>query len=63
MTKDYIKQYLEETISIAQTVSQEEIEKGISGQQHIENMIDMSLKNLGIVVYASVDSSASITSL
>ena len=41
----------------------EEIEKGISGQQHIENMIDTSLKNLGIVVYASVDSSASITSL
>ena len=29
MTKDYIKQYLEETISIAQTVSMEEIEKGI----------------------------------
>lgn len=29
MTKDYIRQYLEETISIAQTVSQEEIEKGI----------------------------------
>ena len=41
----------------------EEIEQGISDQQHIENMIDMSLKNLGIVVYASVDSSASITSL
>ena len=29
MTKDYIKQYLDETISIAQTVSAEEIEKGI----------------------------------
>ena len=29
MTKDYIRQYLEETVSIAQTVSQEEIEKGI----------------------------------
>ena len=29
MTKDYIRQYLEETISIAQTVSAEEIEKGI----------------------------------
>ena len=26
----------------------EEIEKGISGQQHIENMINMSLKNLGM---------------
>ena len=26
----------------------EEIEKGISGQQHIENMIDMSLRNLGM---------------
>ena len=26
----------------------EEIEQGISGQQHIENMIDTSLKNLGI---------------
>ena len=26
----------------------EEIEKGISGQQHIENMIDTSLKNLGM---------------
>jgi hypothetical protein len=25
----------------------EEIEKGISGQQHVENMINMSLKNLG----------------
>ena len=30
MTKDYIKQYLEETVQIAQTVSQEEIEKGIA---------------------------------
>ena len=29
MTKDYIRQYLDETISIAQTVSKEEIEKGI----------------------------------
>ena len=28
--------------------SAEEIEQGISGQQHIENMIDMSLKNLGM---------------
>ncbi len=26
----------------------EEIEKGISGQQHVENMINMSLKNLGM---------------
>ena len=26
----------------------EEIEKGISGQQHIENMINTSLKNLGM---------------
>ena len=26
----------------------EEIEKGISGQQHIENMIDTSLNNLGM---------------
>ena len=26
----------------------EEIEKGISGQQHIENMINMSLENLGM---------------
>lgn len=26
----------------------EEIEQGISGQQHIENMIDTSLKNLGM---------------
>lgn len=30
MTKDYIKQYLEETITIANTVSQEEIEKGVN---------------------------------
>ena len=30
MTKDYIRQYLEETISIAQTVSQEEIEKAVT---------------------------------
>ncbi len=30
MTKDYIRQYLEETIDIAKTVSQEEIEKGIN---------------------------------
>lgn len=29
MTKDYINQYLEETISIAKTVSREEIEKGV----------------------------------
>ena len=29
--------------------TQEEIEKGISGQQHIENMINTSLRNLGIV--------------
>ena len=29
MTKDYISQYLEETIRIANTVSKEEIEKGI----------------------------------
>ena len=28
--------------------TQEEIERGISGQQHIENMIDASLKNLGM---------------
>ncbi len=28
--------------------TQEEIAKGISGQQHIENMIDTSLKNLGM---------------
>lgn len=28
--------------------TQEEIEKGISGQQHIENMINTSLKNLGM---------------
>ena len=27
--------------------TQEEIEEGVSGQQHIENMIDASLKNLG----------------
>ena len=30
MVKDYIAQYLEETITIAQTVSQEEIEKGVA---------------------------------
>lgn len=29
MTKDYIAQYLSETIQIAQTISQEEIEKGV----------------------------------
>ncbi len=29
MTKDYIAQYLEETITIAQTISQEEIEMGV----------------------------------
>jgi D-sedoheptulose 7-phosphate isomerase len=29
MTKDYIRQYLEETVTIANTVSQEEIEKGV----------------------------------
>ena len=29
MTKDYIRQYLDETVRIAQTVSQEEIEKGV----------------------------------
>lgn len=29
MTRDYINQYLEETITIAKTVSQEEIEKGV----------------------------------
>lgn len=29
MTKDYIAQYLEETITVAQTVSQEEIAKGV----------------------------------
>ena len=29
MTKDYIRQYLEETVSIAQTVSQEEILKSV----------------------------------
>ena len=29
MTKDYIRKYLEETVTIANTVSQEEIEKGI----------------------------------
>lgn len=29
MTKDYIDQYLKETVQIAQTVSKEEIEKGI----------------------------------
>ena len=28
--------------------TQEEIEEGVSGQQHIENMIDASLKNLGM---------------
>ena len=28
--------------------TQEEIEKGVSGQQHIENMINTSLKNLGM---------------
>jgi aryl-alcohol dehydrogenase-like predicted oxidoreductase len=28
--------------------TQDEIEKGITGQQHIENMIDTSLKNLGM---------------
>ena len=28
--------------------TQEEIERGISGQQHIENMIDTSLQNLGM---------------
>ena len=28
--------------------TQEEIEKGISGQQHIENMINTSLRNLGM---------------
>ncbi len=28
--------------------TQEEIEKGVSGQQHVENMIDTSLKNLGM---------------
>ena len=26
----------------------DEIEQGISGQQHIENMIDTSLKNIGM---------------
>ena len=30
MTKDYIAQYLKETIEVAQTVSQEEIEKGVN---------------------------------
>lgn len=30
MTKDYIEQYLKETIEVAQTVSQEEIEKGVN---------------------------------
>ncbi|MBO4890367.1 MAG: SIS domain-containing protein [Lachnospiraceae bacterium] len=30
MTKDYIRQYLEETVTIANTVSQEEIEKGVN---------------------------------
>ena len=29
MTKDYIRQYLEETVTIANSISQEEIEKGI----------------------------------
>ena len=28
--------------------TQQEIEDGISGQQHISNMLDMSLKNLGV---------------
>ena len=28
--------------------TQDEVEKGITGQQHIENMIDTSLKNLGM---------------
>ncbi len=28
--------------------TQEEIERGVSGQRHIENMIDTSLKNLGM---------------
>ena len=28
----------------------EEIEKGVTGQQHIENMINTSLQNLGIMV-------------
>ena len=30
MTKDYIRKYLEETVTIANTVSQEEIEKGVN---------------------------------
>ena len=28
--------------------TQEEIEKGVSGQEHIETMIDASLRNLGM---------------
>ncbi len=28
--------------------TQQEIEKGITGQQHIENMINKSLKNIGV---------------
>ena len=51
MTKDYIKQYLEETISIAQTVSQEEIEKAVK-------ILDETKKNEGRLFILGVGGSA-----
>ena len=51
MTKDYIKQYLEETISIAQTVSQEEIEKAV-------NILNETKKNEGRLFILGVGGSA-----
>ncbi len=51
MTKDYIKQYLEETISIAQTVSQEEIEKAVT-------ILNETKKNEGRLFILGVGGSA-----
>ena len=55
MTKDYIRQYLEETISIAQTVSQEEIEKAqkeLEYQQKFLQGVRAKLANENFVAHA-----------
>ena len=51
MTKDYIAQYLKETIEIAETVSQEEIEKGV-------NILKETRKNGGRLFILGVGGSA-----
>lgn len=51
MTKDYIAQYLEETIEVAKSVSQEEIEKGI-------NILKETRKNGGRLFILGVGGSA-----